>query len=528
MTANPSGIPKDLPRARWHTTVRKLPGLDAGLRLWGSERLAPYLRDALAVAGTVALLIALTFPPRVQNVATMGQLTTMLALAAAAVGAMSAIFAGMSGRLSGNSHGAWLCVAFSLYSLVGIPAGTIDALTQWDDAALGNARMFTHTVFAVLLFVAAFAPRIPSPWSAWSALVLGLALAGIVAGLGSIFPSASLAATTAAPVQIGLAAAWLFSPTTLIVVACLGQSAPLYRIGLGCEVVAIAHVFRALAGTPAVPLHLTFSALRLFGVLLLMVGSIQLTRRSLQQVNRTQSEQQEELRLAEIRLKQVAERDHELRNGLAGLAGAAHVLTGRADETPTLRRAVASELVRLETMLRDGGSKRAETQLQHYPIEEVLAEQAALHGSAGMDIRLDIDPCMRAVGSPAILAQVVANVLANCVRHAPGSPVRVRARRTEATVKIRITDFGRGVPAGTEQAVFAPGICGEHSDGQGIGLQVSRQLLQAEGGTMRIASGRADRVGCTVIIELPAATNSNISEPAPLKEHPNAQQTSRA
>jgi two-component system, OmpR family, sensor kinase len=516
MTAHPPGMRLALARARRHISVRKPPGFDPGLRLW-NESIAPYLRDALAVAVIVTLLVAVTFPPTVQNVAAMGQLTTVLALAAAAVGAMSAIFAGISGRLSGDSHSAWLCVAFSLYSLVGIPAGTIAATVQWNEAAMGNARMFTHTTFAALLFVAAFAPRMPRQLSTWSALVLGLLLAAALAGLGNIFPSASLAVTTAAPVRISLAAAWLFTPTTLIVVAHSRRSAPLYRIGLGCEVVAIAHVFRALAGTPAVPLDLTFSALRFFGVLLLMVGTFQLTRRSLWQVNWTQSEQQEDLRLAEIRLQQIAERDHELRNGLAGLAGAAHLLSARADEAPTLHRAVAAELGRLEAMLRDAGAECAEAQPQNYSVEKVLTEQAALLGSAGMDIRLDADRGLRAVGSPATLAQVVSNVLANCTRHAPGSPVRVRTRCTEATITIRISDFGPGVPGGAERDVFEVGTRGKYSGGQGLGLHVSRRLLQAEGGAISIAPRGANRIGCTVMIEVAAATNnSDIPEPASL------------
>jgi len=516
MVAQPGTSVVGLAGSRRHAGAPALPQVDAGLGLWVRERLAPDLRDALAVTVVVALLIAVTSSPAVQSAAVMGQLTTALAPAAAAVGAMSAIFAGMSGRLSGDSRGAWLCLAFSLYSLVEVPAATIGATVRWEEAEMGNARLFTHMALVALLFVAAFAPRMPGQWSASSALVLGLLLAATLAGLGSIFPSASLAVTTAAPVRISLATVWLLSPTLLILVAYSGRSVPLYRIGRACEVDAVAHVFLADAGTPVVPLGLTFSTLRLFGVLLLMVGTIQLTRRSLRQVDRTQAGKQEELRLAEIRLQQVAERDHELRNGLAGLAGAAHLLTARADEAPTLHRAVASELARLDAMLRDAGAGRVEAQLHNYPIERVLVEQAALRGSAGMDIRLDIDPGLRAVGSPATLAQVVANVLANCARHAPGSPVRVRARCTGATVTIRISDFGPGVPEGAERDVFGLGTRGEHSDGQGLGLHVSRRLLWVEGGTISVAPQRADRVGCTTVVELPAATNSGTSEPAPL------------
>jgi two-component system, OmpR family, sensor kinase len=525
MTAQAPGVRNGLAGTGKRTGLRNVLGLDTGLRSGICGRAAaPGLREALAVAVMVALLISITSSPNVLSTPVMDQVTTALALVAVAVSAMSAVFAGMFGRLSGDSRGTWLCVAFSFYSLVGIPAATIGATVRWSEAAMGNARIFAHTALGVLLFIAAVPPRVVPRWSAWFTLVLGLLLAVILAVLGSIFPSESLGVTTAASLRTSLATALLFSPIPLGIVAYSRGSAPLYRVGLASEVVAIAHFFRVRAGTPDVPLGLTFSTLRLFGLLLLMLSTIQLTRHSLQQVDRTQCEQQEELRLAEFQLQQVAERDHELRNGLAGLAGATRLLTTRADEAPTLQCAVASELVRLEAVLRGVGAGRAASQLHSYLIDRVLAEQAALRNSAGMNIRLDTNPGLWAVGSPATLAHVMANLLGNCAQHAPGSPVRVQARSTGSTVTIRISDSGPGVPNGAEQEVFKLGTHSEHSDGEGIGLHVSRRMLEAEGGTISIAPRRANCAGCTVIIELPAATEQQLTLASVYRrEHPDAQ-----
>ncbi|MGI8817077.1 MAG: ATP-binding protein [Pseudonocardia sp.] len=65
-----------------------------------------------------------------------------------------------------------------------------------------------------------------------------------------------------------------------------------------------------------------------------------------------------------------------------------------------------------------------------------------------MDIRCDVGCSPWADGSPTVLKQVLSNVLANCVRHAPGSPVRVQVGLRRDRIRLRVSDFGPGVPAG--------------------------------------------------------------------------------
>ena len=103
-----------------------------------------------------------------------------------------------------------------------------------------------------------------------------------------------------------------------------------------------------------------------------------------------------------------------------------------------------------------------------------------LRRSAGMDVRADVEPHLCAVGSPATLAQVVTNLLANAERHAPGSPVRITAAQREGRVEIRVRDFGPGVAAGEERAVLEPGVRDERAGGRGLGLHLCRTLLAAE------------------------------------------------
>jgi len=471
---------------------------ESGVRCLRGVRWA---RDIILVAAAVGLLIVITSHPAPEDSGWLGQLSLVLALAAGACGAMSAILAGVFGRLADDARSTWICLATALYSLIGVPAATMGATVVRGDAAVGNLRLFAHVAFVVLILTAAFAPRLRPPWNGWRLLLLGVLLAVVVAGAGSAFPEASLAVSDDPRARWLLEGLWLVSGLPLVALGWSRRSEPLTFVGLGCVVVSIAHALRLSAGDPRAALGFTFCAVRLFGMLLLLTGTLQLAREALRRVHALESEQREELEAARLGLQRAAERDHEVRNGLAGLAGAATIYTAAPDEARELRRAVASELARLDALLRadraDAGAGRS------FSVGPVLAEQVALRRSAGMDIRLDVDANLRAVGSPSTLAQVMSNILTNCARHAPGSPVRVQSICLEKKVIIRVCDFGPGVPVGSERAVFGMGVRGARSRGQGLGLHITERLLHGTGGAVRIEPRRTGFGGCTVVLELP-------------------------
>jgi two-component system OmpR family sensor kinase len=210
---------------------------------------------------------------------------------------------------------------------------------------------------------------------------------------------------------------------------------------------------------------------------------------------------------AQLRLSRTAERDHELRNGLAGLVEVTGLLSEHSnnDDTRALRDAVRSELARLETLL--AAKPSAPTKPKNdarYDVAAVLKDPVALRRAAGMDIRLDIEPNLVAAGSPTTLRQVIVNLLANCARHAPGSPVRIEATRRPDAVIIRVIDFGPGLPPGAEQAVFERGARNSTTGGLGLGLHICRKLLTAEGGKIAVRP-TPGQTGCTVTLHLPLA-----------------------
>ena len=477
--------------------------------------------DAVAVGVSLALLIALTQSAPVREAISLGHATVVMALLTVTAGGMAAILAHVTSRLLADRRAAWLGVALVLYSLAVIPAATIDTRFGSAESAIGVARLFAQTVVVALLVLVVWGARIPGQLRGWWLSAAGLLLTAGIAALASEFPDLAQQVISFEFPQIALAIAGPVVGIVIVLVGWVQRSAMLSRIGLGATVLLLVPLRgEGPPDGPIAEVGLTQSSAHLFGILLVLITLFQTVRRVLGLVDSTQAEQEEELRLAKLGLSHAAERDHELRNGLAGLAGAANVFKTRplGADTQVLSTAVAAELDRLNVLLA-GPNPGASTDNDFdndidndidngaYAVLPVLRQHVVLWRSGGMDIRLDAELGLFAHGSPSSLAQVFTNVLTNCAKHASGSPVRIQASRAGDTIRIRVSDFGAGIERGIEQAVLERGVRGAHSNGHGLGLHICQRLLQADGGRLFIRPRRAHEPGCTVFVELPAAAS---------------------
>jgi two-component system OmpR family sensor kinase len=426
--------------------------------------------------------------------------TVVLALAAVAVGVMCAVLAALIGRLISDERVVWIGVALALYSVVAIPAATVGMTVDRGVTVIGNVRLGAHVCVVLLLLIAAFWPRLRDRCGGGRrALLSAVVLCALCAGLGLVFPSASIAVTTAQPVRIVVALGAVVAGASLAVLGWRPYSPAHSWIGLGCAVIGLAHLGRVVLSGEVMSPQLSFLVLRLLGLGVVLLGLGVLALWALRSIDGAQVDQ-EELR---SELHRTAEQRHELRNGLAGLAGAADLLEAGGDESDVLRAAVAAEVGRLEELLRRPGGRPPRLRGE-YSVEDVLRQQTVIRRSGGMDVRFDSEPDLCAVGTPHTLAQVLTNVLANCAAHAADSPVRIQASRRGGSVVVRVTDFGPGVEGGSEAAVFEAGERRRGSPGQGLGLHISRRLLSAEGGAIEIRSAHGCP-GCTVLIHLAGA-----------------------
>lgn len=113
-------------------------------------------------------------------------------------------------------------------------------------------------------------------------------------------------------------------------------------------------------------------------------------------------------------------------------------------------------------------------------------------------------------GFPGQLAQVITNVVRNAAEAAaPGSEVVVRLYSVERMgrrgSRITVHDRGIGIPAEIRENIFDPFFTTKELRGSGLGLWVSKSLVERHYGTIRFrSSDRPGRSGTTFEIFLPA------------------------
>ena len=110
---------------------------------------------------------------------------------------------------------------------------------------------------------------------------------------------------------------------------------------------------------------------------------------------------------------------------------------------------------------------------------------------------------------PALIEQVLLNLLENALRHTPASAsIEVSAQATESVVKLQVADDGPGIPEAEREKVFEKFIRGSRAvrgdGGVGLGLTICRAVVRAHGGKIAIRERRGG--GTLVEFTLPITT----------------------
>jgi PAS domain S-box-containing protein len=123
---------------------------------------------------------------------------------------------------------------------------------------------------------------------------------------------------------------------------------------------------------------------------------------------------------------------------------------------------------------------------------------------AGSDLGLTSPSQVTGTWDRARLEQVVINLLSNAIKYGAGKPIAVELAATEAGVRLTVTDQGIGIPAESVERIFGRferAVPIQHYGGLGLGLYVTRNIVEAHGGTIRVESVQGQ--GSTFTLDLP-------------------------
>lgn len=215
---------------------------------------------------------------------------------------------------------------------------------------------------------------------------------------------------------------------------------------------------------------------------------------------------------------------HEIKNPLAGITGAAQLLSMSLGESgQELTDMIVSETKRISRLLErvEQFGNPLSPDSRPFNLHDVLdrARQSALLGLApNVPIPEEYDPSLpEAIGDPDQLLQVFLNLLKNAaeaVGNTKGGTIRIRSRYDHglrvqddlgrmrpAPLCVDIIDNGPGVPPDIAGALFTPFVSGREN-GVGLGLALVNRIVSGHGGQVAVES----RPGHTVFtVSLPAA-----------------------
>jgi two-component system, NtrC family, nitrogen regulation sensor histidine kinase GlnL len=199
---------------------------------------------------------------------------------------------------------------------------------------------------------------------------------------------------------------------------------------------------------------------------------------------------------------------HEIRNPLAGMKGAAQLLSRRVNDQDSkeLLDLIHTETDRLtlllERLLHPAPPREFSSTNIHAVLERVL--QLA-DNDAGWAVRMvrDYDPSLPELeGDADRLTQAIWNLVRNALQSG-ASQVSLRTRAEHhvligdiphrLSMRIEISDNGRGVPEDLAEQIFLPLVSGR-AEGTGLGLALAQQVAREHGGSL----GYRSRAGHTV------------------------------
>ena len=253
---------------------------------------------------------------------------------------------------------------------------------------------------------------------------------------------------------------------------------------------------------------LLLSGLILLAGALFFRGLFQLQSRYMAKSREAEAERLEKERFREISAftSGVA---HEIKNPLNSLALLLELLDRKA--SPELKGDLNLGKAQVRTIARivDRFSRAVKTvqpAVEPLALDDIVRQAAeslaAEVPGAAARLHIETAPGVRLAGDRELLAQALLNVLKNASEASADAAIRVAGLRSGKMVEVLVRDEGPGLPAESLDRIFEPFYTTKEK-GMGIGLYLTKRIIEAHGGTIRALSRAGE--GTEFRIALPGA-----------------------
>ena len=279
------------------------------------------------------------------------------------------------------------------------------------------------------------------------------------------------------------------------------------------------------AGKSLLQCNLTFSpVLQSPGYVLVLIAPRELAGR-VNQTNSVKSAAKSAIGMAEMLA-------HEIKNPLAGISGAAQLLSMSLDakdlELTDLIVEETRRIVNLLEQVEDFGNSRAPemTAVNIHDILDRAKRSAQLGFGAHIRFEEEYDPSLpAAVADSDQLLQVVLNLIKNAseacknngkIRLKTSFDHSFRLRRSDGTgqalpLQIQVCDNGPGLPADIRDEIFDPFVSGKEN-GTGLGLALASKIISDHDGWISVDSTPGNTVFTISLAAINIKNNSLVSE----------------
>ncbi|RQD76248.1 ATP-binding protein [Desulfonatronospira sp. MSAO_Bac3] len=204
---------------------------------------------------------------------------------------------------------------------------------------------------------------------------------------------------------------------------------------------------------------------------------------------------------------------HEIRNPLFAIGGFANAVL-RNPELDAVSRdkvnIILQESRRLDKILKSiiNFARPTSPEQQELNVNKVLEDIMHLFNMTCVEQGVHVDSSLdqglaNARGDPELLKQCLINLVKNALESMPeGGTLTIRTFMEEEYVGVEVSDSGKGIPKEIREKVFNPFFTTKEASGAGLGLAMTKKIMDDMGGSINLLSQEGKGTSITIRIPL--------------------------